>query len=101
VRHRSNLPPADARRLCSPEIAAVPPDIGVKVARLVNEGIAAIMAREKAHIPAATGSVLLGPGGTAAAEEVDCAIKTRGLQGVEILAHVSERELFNPDFQPF
>lgn len=50
---------------------SVPPDMGVKVARLANEGIAAIMAREKAHIPAAVGSVPRGADGTAAAEKLE------------------------------
>jgi aminocarboxymuconate-semialdehyde decarboxylase len=79
----------------------VPPDIGVEVARLVNEGIAKIMAQEKSCIPAAMGSVPLGAGGAAAAEELEYAIKTLGLKGVEILAHVGERELSDLDFEPF
>lgn len=79
----------------------VPPDIGVKVARLVNGGIAAIMARKKARIPAAMGSVPLGAGGAAAAEELEYAVKTLGLKGVEVLVHVGDRELSDPDFEPF
>ncbi|HEY1933572.1 MAG TPA: amidohydrolase family protein [Acetobacteraceae bacterium] len=79
----------------------VPPDIGVKVARLVNEGIAEIMAKEKSRIPAAMGSVPLGAGGAAAAEELEYAMKTLGLKGVEVLAHVGDKELSDPDFEPF
>ena len=79
----------------------VPPDVGVKVARLVNEGIATIMAREKPRIPAAMGSVPLGAGGAAATEELEYAVKTLGLKGVEVLAHVGDRELSDPDFEPF
>ncbi len=79
----------------------VPPDIGVKVARLVNDGIAKIMAQETSRIPAAMGSVPLGAGGVAAAEELAYAIQTLGLKGVEVLAHVGEKELSDPDFEPF
>ncbi len=43
----------------------------------------------------------LGAGGTAAAEELDYAIKTLGLKGVELLAHVGDRELSGPDLAPF
>jgi aminocarboxymuconate-semialdehyde decarboxylase len=79
----------------------VPPEIGVKVARLVNDGIAAIMADQKARIPAAMGSVPLGAGGKAAAEELDYCMTKLGLKGVEVLAHVGDKELSDPDFEPF
>jgi aminocarboxymuconate-semialdehyde decarboxylase len=79
----------------------VPPDIGVKVARLVNEGIAEIMTKEKSRIPAAMGSVPLGAGGVAAAEELEYAMTKLRLKGVEVLAHVGDRELSDPDFEPF
>ena len=79
----------------------VPPDIGVRVARLVNEGIAEIMATDKARIPAAMGSVPLGAGGAAAAAELEYAITKLGLKGVEVLAHVGDKELSDPDFELF
>jgi aminocarboxymuconate-semialdehyde decarboxylase len=79
----------------------VPPDIGVKVARMVNEGIAEIMAQDQARIPAAMGSVPLGAGGAAAAEELDHAMTKLGLKGVEVLAHVGDKELSDPEFEPF
>jgi aminocarboxymuconate-semialdehyde decarboxylase len=79
----------------------VPPDVGMKVARMVNEGIAEIMQKDKRRIPAAMGSAPLGAGGAAAAEELEYAITKLGLKGVEILAHVGEKELSDPDFEPF
>jgi aminocarboxymuconate-semialdehyde decarboxylase len=80
---------------------AVPPEIGIKAARLVNEGVAAIAARQRDRIPAAMGSVPLQAGGAAAAEELEYAMKTLGLKGVEVLAHVGDLELSDPSFEPF
>ena len=47
------------------------------------------------------GSVALQAGGKAAAAEVEYCVKTLGLKGVEILAHVGDKELSDPDFEPF
>ena len=79
----------------------VPPAIGVEAARAVNNGIAEIAASDRQRIPAAMGSVPLGAGGNAAAEELERAITTLGLKGVEILAHVGDKELSDPEFAPF
>ena len=79
----------------------VPADIGTKAARAINEGIAAIAASRSDRIPAAMGSVALQAGGKAAAAEVEYCVKTLGLKGVEILAHVGDKELSDPDFEPF
>jgi aminocarboxymuconate-semialdehyde decarboxylase len=80
---------------------AVPPEVGVKAARLVNEGVAAIAAKMRDRIPAAMGSVPLQAGGEAAAAELEYAVNTLGLKGVEVLAHVGEKELSDPSFEPF
>jgi aminocarboxymuconate-semialdehyde decarboxylase len=80
---------------------AVPPDIGIQAARMVNEGIAAIAAQMPNRIPAAMGSVALQAGGEAAAAELEYAMKTLGLKGVEVLAHVNDLELSDPVFEPF
>jgi aminocarboxymuconate-semialdehyde decarboxylase len=80
---------------------SVPPDIGVKVARAVNDGVAEIMAQDSKRIPAGMGSVPLGAGGAAAAEELEYAVTKLGLKGVEVLAHVGDKELSDPDFEPF
>jgi aminocarboxymuconate-semialdehyde decarboxylase len=79
----------------------VPTEIGVKAARLVNQGVADIMAAAGPRIPAAMGSVPLGAGGEAAAAELEYAMQTLGLKGVEVLAHVGEKELSDPSLEPF
>ncbi|HVY17095.1 MAG TPA: amidohydrolase family protein [Rhodopila sp.] len=79
----------------------VPPDIGMQAARLVNNGIAKIMAAGGKRIPAAMGSVPLGAGGEAAAAELEHAMTTLGLKGVEVLAHVGDKELSDPSLEPF
>lgn len=80
---------------------AVPPEVGIKAARLVNEGVAQIVAKAHDRIPAGLGSVPMQAGGAAAAEELGYAIKTCGLKGVEVLAHVGDLELSDPSFEPF
>jgi aminocarboxymuconate-semialdehyde decarboxylase len=79
----------------------VVPEIGVRAARLVNDGIAAIANEAPQRIPAALGTVALQAGGTAAAEELEYCMKVLRFRGVEVLAHVGERELSDPDFEPF
>ena len=79
----------------------VPAEIGIEAARLVNQGISEIVAGSPHHIPAAIGSVPLQAGGDAAARELEYAMTTLGLKGVEVLAHVGERELSDPSFEPF
>jgi aminocarboxymuconate-semialdehyde decarboxylase len=79
----------------------VAPEIGVQAARMVNDGIAAIMAEAPDRIPAALGSVPLQAGGAAAAAELERCVRTLGLTGVEVLAHVGNLELSDPGFEPF
>jgi aminocarboxymuconate-semialdehyde decarboxylase len=79
----------------------VPAEVGIEAARMVNEGVASIAARMPDRIPAAMGSVPLQAGGEAAASELEYAVKTLGLKGVEVLAHVGDLELSDPSFEPF
>jgi aminocarboxymuconate-semialdehyde decarboxylase len=79
----------------------VPAEIGIQAARMVNEGVAAIAAKMPKRIPAAMGSVPLQAGGEAAAAELEYAVRTLGLRGVEVLAHVGDLELSDPRFEPF
>jgi len=79
----------------------VPADIARQAARMVNEGIAAMMAAKRDRIPAALGTVPLQAGGGAAAEELEHCIRTLGFKGVEVLAHVGDLELSDPSFEPF
>ena len=68
---------------------------------MVNDGIAAIMADSGDRIPAALGSVPLQAGGAAAGVELEHCVRTLGLKGVEVLAHVGDLELSDPGFEPF
>jgi aminocarboxymuconate-semialdehyde decarboxylase len=79
----------------------VAPDIGVQVARMVNDGIAAMLAQQPERIPAGLGSVPLQAGGAAAAAELEHCVRKLGFKGVEVLAHVGTRELSDPLFEPF
>ena len=79
----------------------VPREIGLKAARVVNEGIAEIARSRPDRIPAAMGSVPLQAGGEAAADELEYCVTTLGLKGVEVLAHVRDKELSDPTFEPF
>jgi aminocarboxymuconate-semialdehyde decarboxylase len=80
---------------------SVPAEIGIQAARAVNEGMAEIARSAAERIPAAMGSVPLQAGGEAAAAELEYAVKTLGLKGVEVLAHVRDKELSDPTFEPF
>jgi len=79
----------------------VPPEIGIKAARVINEGIAEIARSRSDRIPAAMGSVPLQAGGEAAAAELEYCVKSLGLKGVEVLAHVRDKELSDATFEPF
>ena len=79
---------------------AVPPDLAIEATRIVNDGIAAFTARKPDRL-APLGTVPLRAGGAAAAEELDRAIRTLGFKGVQILTHIQDRELSDPDFEPF
>jgi len=80
---------------------AAPPEIAQHAARMVNDGVAAIMAAMPQRIPAAMGTVPLHAGGDAAAAELTRCIDSLGLKGVQVLAHVGDRELSDPAFEPF
>lgn len=80
---------------------AVPTEVGVRAARIVNEGISTIAAKTPNRIPAALGTVPLQAGGAAAADELEYATKTLGLKGVEVLAHVGDLELSDGSLEAF
>jgi aminocarboxymuconate-semialdehyde decarboxylase len=79
----------------------VPTKVGIQAARAVNEGIAEIARSRSDRIPAAMGSVPLQAGGEAAADELEYCMTSLGLKGVEVLAHVGDKELSDPSFEPF
>jgi aminocarboxymuconate-semialdehyde decarboxylase len=77
----------------------LPVEIAVKAARMVNEGIAAFVARNpKRYV--GLGTVPLQDGKEAAAE-LEYGMKKLGFKGVEILSNVAGRELSDPAFLPF
>ena len=80
---------------------SVPAEVGIKAARVINEGMAEIAHSCPDRIPAAMGSVPLQAGGEAAASELEYCVKSLGLKGVEVLAHVRDKELSDPTFEPF
>jgi aminocarboxymuconate-semialdehyde decarboxylase len=79
----------------------LPAEVAVQAARLVNDGIAAIAAEKPDRIPAAMGTVPLQAGGNAAAEELERCMTTLRFKGVEILAHVGDKEISDAAFAPF
>ena len=78
---------------------AIPLDVGVKVARVINDGMAAFVAQDPKRFTA-LGTVPM-QDGDAAAKELEFAVKQLGLKGVQILTNVHGRELSDPAFAPF
>jgi aminocarboxymuconate-semialdehyde decarboxylase len=78
---------------------AVPLDIAVKAAQLVNDGIAEFCARRPDRFKG-FGSVPM-PNGNEAAKELERCVKKLGFKGVLILTNVAGRELSDPEFAPF
>src|SRR6516225_89513 len=78
---------------------AVPLDIAVKVARLVNEGLAQYVAKKPDRF-IALGTVPLADGAEAATELERC-MRSLGMKGVEILTNVTGHELSEPQYAPF
>jgi aminocarboxymuconate-semialdehyde decarboxylase len=77
----------------------VAPDIGVKAARMVNDGVAEFTTLRPDRL-APLGTVPL-HAGTAAAEELErCTVKL-GFKGVQILTNVAGRELSDPLYAGF
>jgi aminocarboxymuconate-semialdehyde decarboxylase len=77
----------------------VPIDIAVKAAAVVNDGIAAYVARQPDRF-VGLASVPM-PDGKAAAAELERAMRGLGLKGVQVLTNVAGRELSDPQFAPF
>ncbi len=77
----------------------VPLDIGVKAARMVNDGLAEYVAKKPDRF-VALGTVPL-MDGTEAAKELERAVTSLGMKGAEILTNVAGRELSEPEYAPF
>jgi aminocarboxymuconate-semialdehyde decarboxylase len=78
---------------------AVPLDIAVRAARIVNDGIAEFVAKMPDRF-AGLGSVPM-TDGEEAAKELERCVGKLGLKGVQILTNVNGQELSDPAFAPF
>ena len=78
---------------------AVPVDIAVKAARMVNDGVAAYVAGKPDRF-VALGSVPM-PDGAEAAKELERCMRQLGFKGVQILTNIVGKELSDPAFAPF
>jgi len=79
---------------------AVPLEIAIRAAQIVNDGVAAFVARRPDRL-APLGTVPMQAGGDAAAEELDRCVRKLGFKGVQILTHVGDKEISDPVFAPF
>jgi aminocarboxymuconate-semialdehyde decarboxylase len=77
----------------------VPPDIAVQAARMVNDGLAAFVARRPDRL-VGLGTVPM-QAGDAAAEELERCMSKLGFKGVEILTNVGGKELSDPAHAAF
>jgi aminocarboxymuconate-semialdehyde decarboxylase len=78
---------------------ALPLEIAVKAAQVVNDGIAEFVARKPDRLKG-FGSVPM-PDGNEAAKELERCIGKLGFKGVQILTNVNGKELSDPAFAPF
>jgi aminocarboxymuconate-semialdehyde decarboxylase len=78
---------------------AVPLDIAVQAARIVNDGIAEFCAVKPDRLKG-FGSVPMADGNEAARELERC-VRELGFTGVEVLTNVNGKELSDPAFAPF
>jgi aminocarboxymuconate-semialdehyde decarboxylase len=77
---------------------AVPPDIAVRAAQLVNDGIAEFVGRKPDRLKGFGSVPMPDPG--EAAKELERCVKTLGFKGVQILTNVNGAELSSPAFGP-
>jgi aminocarboxymuconate-semialdehyde decarboxylase len=78
---------------------ALPLDIAVKAAQIVNDGIAEFVARKPDRLKG-FGTVPM-PDGNEAAKELERCVTKLGFKGVQVLTNVVGRELSDPAFAPF
>jgi aminocarboxymuconate-semialdehyde decarboxylase len=77
----------------------VPVDVAVKAAQMVNDGVAAYVARKPDRF-FALGSVPM-PDGNEAAKELERCMRELGFKGVQILTNVAGSEISEPAYAPF
>lgn len=78
---------------------AVPVEIAVEAARMVNDGVAEFVARKPDRLKG-FGTVPM-PDGHEAAKELERCVNQLGFKGVQVLTNVNGRELSDPAFAPF
>jgi aminocarboxymuconate-semialdehyde decarboxylase len=78
---------------------AVPIEIAVEAARIVNDGIAEFVARKPDRLKG-FGTVPM-PDGHEAAKELERCVRELGFKGVQILTNVNGQELSHQTFAPF
>jgi aminocarboxymuconate-semialdehyde decarboxylase len=78
---------------------AVPLDIAVRAAQMVNDGIAEFVAQKPDRL-IGFGSVPM-PDASEAAKELERCVTALGFKGVQILTNVNGKELSDPLFAPF
>jgi aminocarboxymuconate-semialdehyde decarboxylase len=77
----------------------LPIEVGMRAAQIINEGIAEYVARKPDRF-VGLGTVAM-PDGREAAVELERAMRSLDLKGVQILTNVAGRELSDPEFAPF
>src|SRR5262245_11603298 len=82
--------------LPAPELVGEP-DLAPELARIANDGMAALVARWPQRFPAFIASLPMN-NVPAALEEMDRAITTLGARGVQICTNVNGRPLDDPEF---
>jgi len=75
------------------------PDLGLELARIVNDDMAAMVAQWPKHFPAFIASLPMN-NVPAALNEMDRAINTLSARGVQICTMVNSRPLDEPEFFP-
>jgi aminocarboxymuconate-semialdehyde decarboxylase len=78
---------------------AVPLDVAVEAARIVNDGIAEFVGQRPDRLKG-FGTVPM-PDGHEAAKELERCVSKLGFRGVQVLTNVDGRELSDPAFAPF
>ena len=78
---------------------AVPPDIAVEAARMVNDGVAEFVARRPDRLKGFGTAPM--PDGNEAAKELERCVTKLGFKGVQILTNVNGKELSDPAFAQF
>ena len=78
---------------------AVPLEVAVRSAQMVNDGIAEFVARKPDRLKG-FGTVPM-PDGNEAAKELQRCVTQLGFKGVQVLTNVNGRELSDPEFAPF